>query len=59
MMSVVKNITPESQALSAIHEEALKLLSKSLPQDVEQGVLLIESISRYKDDIRTQEERDI
>lgn len=56
-MSDVNNPTLESKALSAIHEEALKLLAKALPQDVKYGVELIESICRYKDDVRTEEKK--
>ena len=56
-MRDTNNTTLESQALSAIHEEALKLLAKPLPQDVERGVALIESICRYKHDTRTEQEK--
>ena len=49
--------TLESQALAAIHEEALKLLAKPLPPDVEHVVALIESICRHKHDVRTEQEK--
>jgi len=40
-MSTDKNSVLISKALSAIHEEALKLLKKSLPTDIEQCVALL------------------
>lgn len=56
-MDDLNSPTLESQALSAIHEEALKLLTKQLPQDVEQSIALIESICRHKLDVRTAQEK--
>lgn len=52
-----KNHDLESQALSAIHEEVLKLLKQSLAPEVEGRIALIESICRYRHDVRTDEER--
>lgn len=56
-MSDIKKPSLESQALSAIHEEAMKLLAMQLPQEVEHGVALIESICRYRDDVRSEQEK--
>jgi hypothetical protein len=49
--------TLESQALSAIHDEVLKLLAKPLPPEIEDRIVLIESICRHRHDVRTEEER--
>ncbi|HUW25830.1 MAG TPA: hypothetical protein VMW07_04805 [Gallionella sp.] len=56
-MSDISAPSLESQALLAIHEEALKLLAKTLPPDVEHAVALIESICRFRHDVRTEEEK--
>jgi hypothetical protein len=45
-----------SEALDAIHDEALRLLQLDLPEEVEKGLELIVSLSRYKFDVRTAEE---
>ncbi len=58
-MSNVSNSSMESQALSAIHELALKLLANPLPKDVEHEIALIESICRHKHDVRTEQEKNI
>lgn len=49
--------TLETQALSAIHEEVLKLLAKPLPKELEPRISLIESICRHRHDLRTEQER--
>lgn len=53
----IENKSLESQALSAIHEEVLKLLKQSLPSEVEHRIQLIESICRHRHDVRTDAER--
>jgi hypothetical protein len=53
----IDNKSLESQALSAVHEEVLKLLKQSLPSEVEHRIQLIESICRYRHDVRTDAER--
>ena len=48
----------ESQALSAICEEVCKLLSRAdLPPDVIEKLELIQSLCRYRHDLRTDAER--
>lgn len=56
-MPNINNPSLTSQALSAIHEEALKLLALPLSQEVEQGITLIESICRFGHDVRTEQEK--
>lgn len=56
-MSEAENSSLESQALSAIHDEVLKLLQRKLPEDIEPAVMLIESICRHRLDVRTDQER--
>lgn len=56
-MPNVNNPSLESKALSAIQEEALKLLALPLSQEVERGIALIESICRYGHDVRTEQEK--
>lgn len=56
-MSNEQIATPESQALSAIHEEVLKLLGQPVSPDIGQRLALIESICRHRHDVRTEEER--
>ena len=46
-----------SQALDAIHDEALKLTELDLPDDAARMVELIISIARYKMDVRTDAEK--
>jgi hypothetical protein len=46
-----------SEALDAIHNEALKLLQNDLPEEIREGLDLIVSIARYKQDVRTNEEK--
>jgi hypothetical protein len=46
-----------SQALDAIHDEAIKLLQQDLPEEVREGLDLIVSIARYKHDIRSSQEK--
>lgn len=54
-MSNEKTKTMESQALSAIHEEVLKLLAIQLPPDIESRIALIEC--RYRHDVRNDSEK--
>ncbi len=51
-----KNTKTMSEALDAIHEECEKLLATELPQEIAAKVELIMGISRYKTDIRTEQE---
>ena len=44
--------TMDSQALLAIHEEVLKLLATKLPSEIESKIALIESICRYRHDVK-------
>jgi hypothetical protein len=46
-----------SEALDAIHNEAIKLLQHDLSEEIREGLDLIVSIARYKQDIRTNEEK--
>ncbi len=47
-----------SQALDAIHDEALKLAMRDdLPEEVQDGLHLIISLSRFKHDVRTAKEK--
>ena len=47
-----------SAALDAVHEEALKLARRDdLPEQVQDGLNLIISLSRHKADIRNQREK--
>ena len=47
-----------SQALDAIHYEALKLAMRDdLPDEVQDGLHLIISISRHKRDVRNMKEK--
>ena len=52
-MTTKTQITAQTQAINAIHDVAVQLLSKSLPDDVRTQVELIVSISRYKLDVRS------
>jgi hypothetical protein len=45
------------EALDAIHNEAIKLLQHDLSKEIREGLDLIVSIARYKQDIRTNEEK--
>jgi hypothetical protein len=47
-----------SEALDAIHDEALKLLECDPPEEVERKLELIASIARYKHDVRGQPDRE-
>ena len=57
LMSNEETNTMESLALSAIHEEVLKLLGMPLPPDIEPRIALIESICRYGHDVRNDSEK--
>ena len=57
LMSNEETKTMESLALSAIHEEILKLLAMPLPPDIEPRIALIESICRYRHDVRSDSEK--
>ena len=47
-----------SEALDAIHDEALKLLQRDdLPHAIEEGLQLIMSIARHKFDVRNEKEK--
>ncbi len=46
-----------SEALDAIHDEAVKLLQHEMPHKVNNGLHLIISLARYKSDVRTSQER--
>lgn len=46
-----------SQALDAIHEVAISILSHDLPDPVREKVQLIISIARHKLDVRASDER--
>ena len=47
-----------SQALDAIHDEALKLAMRDdLPDEVQDGLHLIISIARHKRDVRNMKEK--
>jgi|GEM_PF-2636796 len=48
---------PMSGALSAIHEEALRLLEYEMPKEVREGLALIISIARHQADVRNEAER--
>jgi hypothetical protein len=48
-----------SEALDAIHDEAMKLLQHELPEEVRKGLDLIVAIARYKSDIRSIQEKQI
>jgi hypothetical protein len=48
--------TDMAAALAAIQQEAARLLRGPLPPDVQKGLELIESIARYKADVRGQGE---
>ena len=56
-MSNEETKTMESLALSAVHEEVLKLLAMPLPRDIETRIALIESICRYRHDVRNDSEK--
>jgi hypothetical protein len=48
-----------SEALDAIHDEALQLLQReNLPADVAEGLQLIMSIARHKTDVRNEQEKE-
>jgi hypothetical protein len=52
------NAEAMSEALSAIHDEAEKLLNRDdLPEEVEQGLDRIIAIARYEHDVRTESEK--
>lgn len=44
------------EALNAIHDEAMKLLQHDLPEEVREGLELIVSIARHKEDVRSSDE---
>ncbi|MDP2210300.1 MAG: hypothetical protein Q8J63_01015 [Candidatus Aquicultor sp.] len=46
-----------SNALDAIHDEAMKLLEHGVPDQASRGLELIISIARYKCDVRSEQER--
>ncbi len=46
-----------SEALDAVHDEAMKLLQHELPEEVRKRLDLIVSIARYKSDIRSSKEK--
>lgn len=46
-----------SEALNAIHDEAVKLLQQNLSEEVREGLHLIVSLSRNKFDVRTDQEK--
>ena len=46
-----------SEALNAIHDEAIKLLKQSRSKKVQEGLELIISLARYKNDVRTRQEK--
>ena len=46
-----------SEALNAIHDEAMKLLKFDLPDEVDRGLHLIISLARYQHDVRTEQEK--
>jgi hypothetical protein len=46
-----------TEALSAIHDEAEKLLKHEMPEEVKKGLELIISISRYQTDVRSSKEK--
>jgi hypothetical protein len=46
-----------SEALSAIHDEAMKLLKLDLSPEADTTIRLIISIARHQHDVRTHEER--
>ncbi len=46
-----------TEALSAIHDEAIKLLNYEIPKEVQKGLQLIISIARYQTDVRSSEEK--
>jgi len=46
-----------SEALDAIHDEAVKLLQQNLPEEVRKRLDLIVSIARNKFDVRSSEEK--
>ena len=47
-----------SQALDAIHDEALKLAMRDdLPGEAQDGLHLIISLSRHKRDVRSEKEK--
>jgi hypothetical protein len=47
-----------SQALDAIHDEALKLaLRDDLPEEIQDGLNLIILLSRHKQDVRSGKEK--
>lgn len=45
------------EAFEAIQEVALKLMKQKLPADVESGLELIISLTRYQFDVRTEAEK--
>jgi hypothetical protein len=46
-----------SEALNAIHDEAMKLLKFDLLDEVDRGLQLIISLARYQHDVRTEQEK--
>ena len=46
-----------SEALGAIHDEAMKLLKLDLSPEVDRTIRLIISIARHQHDVRPREER--
>ena len=56
MSNLSEQDQPRADALNAIHDEAVKLLDKSMGQEVRNGIELIISLARYGHDIRTNAE---
>jgi hypothetical protein len=56
---VGENEAAMSDALDVIRDEASRLLNEAdIPEAVVKGLELIESIARYKMDVRSQQERE-
>jgi hypothetical protein len=57
-MDTAKNMEGMSEALSAIHDEAMKLLKFDIPEEVREGLMLIISLARYEHDVRSDQEKE-
>jgi hypothetical protein len=57
-MITAKKAERMSEALDAIYDEAMKLLTLDVPEEVTKGLMLILSIARYKQDVRSQQEKE-
>ena len=57
-MATAKNVEGMLEALSAIHNEAEKLLRLDIPEEVRKGLMLIISLARYEHDIRSDQEKE-